>query len=63
MKKTYETPNAEIMEFDYTDTITASSGRAYQRYIDGHYACNDTPTGEWYGYVNDTTGPCWKRIS
>ena len=64
MKQDYGTPKAEKMEFDYSETITASgaSGHAYQKYIDAAYGCQTTPTGEWYDMVNDSDGSCMVRI-
>ena len=48
MRKEYEAPKAEKMMFDYTETVTASNGLSYQRYVDQSTGCNETPTGEWY---------------
>ena len=47
MKKEYESPKAEKMEFNYSETVTASSGHKYQLYVDGHTGCRDTPTDKW----------------
>ena len=46
MKKTYEAPKAEKLEFDYTDTILASCG-TMRKYVDGYSGCHATETNEW----------------
>ncbi|MBR6165922.1 MAG: hypothetical protein IKQ45_08365 [Clostridia bacterium] len=48
MKKEYEAPKAEIVQFNYTETVLASKGNAYQLYVDKYYACNDSATNKWY---------------
>ena len=48
MKKKYETPQVEKIEFDYSETIVASEGQAYQRYTHDGEGCNEHATGEWY---------------
>ena len=62
MKKKYATPKVEMMEFDYSDTITASHGNAYQLYVDKHGGCQDTPTDRWFVMENDNTESCMKEI-
>ena len=47
MKKTYEAPKAEKLEFDYTDTVTAS-GLELQEYVNGYKGCNETATDNWF---------------
>ena len=49
MKKEYEVPKVEKLEFDYSDAVTASSctGGAFQLYVDGYEKCRETPTGQW----------------
>ncbi len=42
MKKTYETPVAEKLDFDYTDTVVASGLVTSQGAADG---CSVTPNG------------------
>jgi hypothetical protein len=43
MKKEYETPKAEKVEFDYQETVTAS-GNGY----------NDDPNGQYYKCTGET---------
>ena len=40
MKKKYETPKAERLELDYTDTVVASSGQGA--------TYNNDPNGQYY---------------
>ena len=50
MKKLYKTPKAEKLEFDYAETVTASStctGGIYRKFVDGFENCHDTPTDIW----------------
>ena len=47
MKKDYVTPKAEKMEFNYSDTVTASSGHKYRLYTDGYFGCRETETDIW----------------
>ena len=58
MKKKYETPQVEKMEFDYSETVVASTiGYSYQLYTDKYEGCQITPTGKWYtGLVGDQAG-------
>ena len=58
MKQAYETPKAEMMEFDYSETITASMGNSYQEYVNTYTGCKETPTGEWYAMKNDSDASC-----
>ena len=56
MKKKYEVPKAEKLEFDYSEGITASTagcGGIYQKYTDQEYGCQLTPTGEWVHPFSD----------
>ncbi|MBR0512937.1 MAG: hypothetical protein IJK06_01645 [Clostridia bacterium] len=55
MKKEYEVPKAEKLEFNYSEGVTASSscGGAFQKYTDGGYNCQTTPTGEWSNPYSD----------
>ncbi len=55
MKKEYEVPKAEKLEFDYSEGITASSGcgGAFQKFTDGTYGCQTTPTGIWVHPFSD----------
>lgn len=49
MKKEYAAPKAERMEFNYSETVTASNGNSWQKYIDKTSGtCQDTPTDEWW---------------
>lgn len=43
MKKKYETPSAELLEFDYTDVITTSNGVTKNP---GHHGCTVMPNGK-----------------
>lgn len=49
MKKTYDTPMAEKVEFNYQETVTASgaSGHKYRLYTDGYYGCREVETDTW----------------
>ena len=55
MKKAYEAPKAEKVEFDYTEVVatSASHGCKYRLYIEGDSGCNKTPTDIWIGDGND----------
>ena len=53
MKKNYNAPSAERLEFNYSDNVTASNGHKYRLYTDGYYACRETATDIW---VDDPTG-------
>ena len=48
MKKAYVTPKAEKIEFDYSDTVTASNGHKYRKYVDNYAGCRETATDEWF---------------
>lgn len=56
MKKEYTAPNAEKLEFNYEETVTASStpGHKYRLYTDGYFACRETATDIW---VDEPTNP------
>ena len=49
MKKQYEEPKVERLNFNYEEQVTASnnSGGIYQRYTDQYYGCHETPTDDW----------------
>lgn len=49
MKKNYIAPSAEKLEFDYTETVAASSGQGhkYRLYTDGYFACREKATDIW----------------
>ena len=56
MKKNYMQPQAEKCEFDYTNTVTASSqGHKYRLYTDGYYGCRTTETNKWVNGDMDST--------
>lgn len=62
MKKKYETPQVERIEFDYSETVVASEGKAYQLYTQGYYGCNDYATGIYYvGKVDGDTDGCKQK--
>lgn len=58
MKKEYEVPKAEKLEFDYSEGITASNGCGgiYQKFTEATSGCNTKP-GEWFLPFSDTAGP------
>lgn len=45
--KEYKKPIAEKVEFNYDDTVTASSGHKYRLYTDHYYGCRETETDIW----------------
>ena len=52
MKKMYEAPKAEKLEFDYTETVTASggqkcSGGIYRMFIEKYENCREKSTDVW----------------
>ena len=53
MKKTYETPKAEKLEFDYSNTVAASgarsgcSGGIYRAFTHGYSNCHERETDIW----------------
>ena len=51
MKKEYEAPKAERMDFDYTDAVVASAckGGIYQMYTDKFTGCRQKETDVWVG--------------
>jgi len=55
MKKTYEKPKAEKLEFNYTETVLASNGcgGAYQKYTQLARGCDKVPTGVWVHPFNN----------
>ena len=49
MKKIYEAPKAEKLEFDYTDTVAASGSEwEMHEFTDNISGCNSTPTDNWF---------------
>ena len=50
MKRTYVTPRAEKMEFNYSDNVVASGqqGWTLREYINNYTGCNKTPTDNWF---------------
>lgn len=60
MKKKYETPKVEKMEFDYAESVVASGSWASEFYIDKTgVGCHDTATGRFFiGDGNPYTGTC-----
>ena len=52
MKKNYEAPKVEKIQFDYAENVVASNGKKYRKYVDGFTGCNETETDEWY-LIND----------
>lgn len=59
MKKSYVTPRADKMEYNYSDKVTASGfGNSYEEFTNVPDGCNDTPTGIWYvGTVRESGCP------
>lgn len=51
MKKEYESPKAEKLEFNYADTVTASGGKCsggiYRMYTHGYDNCREKETEVW----------------
>ena len=48
MKKEYQAPRADKMDFVYSETVTASNGDSYREYVDGEEGCRETPTDNWF---------------
>ena len=55
MKKGYEVPKAEKLEFNYSEGVAASSGCGgiYQQYTDKYEGCDIKPTGIWVHPFSD----------
>ena len=55
MKKTYEAPKAEKMEFDYSEAVVASgcNGGVTIDYVNGYTNCGETPVKTYNGYGNN----------
>lgn len=52
MKKTYETPSAEIVKFQYRDQVVVASGTCQGRWINiGENSCTEGTT-EFVEHVN-----------
>ena len=50
MKKKYETPQVEKIEFDYSETVVASNGYILRLYTQYRHQCNDKAEDVWiYG--------------
>lgn len=50
MKKRYDAPTAEKLEFDYTDTVVASGtspNPPHLMYVDAYIGCREIPTNQW----------------
>ena len=51
MKKKYEAPKAEKLEFDYKETVTASngscSGGIYRMFVENYTNCHEKETEVW----------------
>ena len=59
MKKEYETPRVEKMEFNYSETVVASQGHAYRLYTDNYFGCRTKPTDDYIvGDVDVTVSTC-----
>ena len=50
MKKRYEAPNVEIVKFEYSDQVVATSGcqARYINFKDSTGACSDPSTWKYY---------------
>lgn len=49
MKKAYEAPRADKMEFNYVDNVTASNqGWSLREYVHGYQGCRETATDNWF---------------
>ena len=44
MKKGYEVPKAEKLEFNYSENVTASSGHKYLLFTEVEKGCNQKPS-------------------
>ncbi len=55
MKKGYEVPKAEKVEFNYSENVTASTGHKYLLYTDNYAGCNKKPSDPpvWVDGDND----------
>ena len=60
MKKEYESPEVEMMEFNHSDVIATSIGHAYQLHVDKYTGCKDTPTNTWI--IGDSDNSCIKEL-
>ena len=58
MKKAYEAPKAEKLEFDYSETVTASSGHKYLKYVDNYSGCNENPSNPPVWVDGDMDSSC-----
>ena len=58
MKKAYEIPKAEKVEFDYSETVTASSGHAYLLYTDKYTGCHETKSDPEVWVKGDADTSC-----
>ena len=52
MKKEYKSPKAEKLEFDYTETVTASNGKKcsggiYRMFVEKYSNCKEKETEVW----------------
>lgn len=63
MKKEYETPRVEKMEFNYSETVVASQGHSYRLYTDKPYGCHATPTDDYIVGDADITNPVCKVVN
>ena len=63
MKKEYETPRVEKMEFDYSETVVASQGHAYRLYTNGFFGCHETPTDDYIVGDADVASPTCKVVN
>ncbi len=59
MKKAYEAPKAEKLEFNYSETVTASSGHKYLMYVDNYSGCNKSPSDPPVWVDGDRDGCNW----
>lgn len=51
MKKYYLSPIAQKLEFNYSNTIVASQGYQYRKYVDNYVGCKETSTDEWFDNI------------
>ena len=49
MKRKYVAPQVQKLEFNYSNTVTASNtpGHKYRLYTDGYFGCRETETDIW----------------
>ena len=62
MKKKYETPQVEKIEFDYSETVAASTGYILRKYTDKYYKCKETETDVWIFGDTEKMESCIEKL-